>query len=101
MGGLASQRVQPVEDRVDMARKGSELEDRVEIDLLCDLGVGSDELSKVELFVPRPQRVPLHPSVGVVARKPGVHEREKQPLAEEQAVTCLEVLSHALGKDDE
>ena len=43
----------------------------------------------------------LNEPVGVVARKPRVHERQQEPMAEDEPVTRLEVPPHPLGIDDE
>src|SRR5438552_14721869 len=101
MHRLLLQAVQPLEDDVDMAREGTEVEGGLEVDAPRDLAVGPDELGKVEALVPAPHRVCLHEAVRLVAREAGLDEREQDALAEEEAVARLEVRAHPLGMDGE
>src|SRR5436190_6131047 len=98
---LPDERAEPLEDGVDMACVGVEIEHRVEIDAAGELAVGANELSEILLLIPGAERVPLHQPVGLVTRKARVDERQKQTLAEEEAVARLEVPAHALGSDDQ
>jgi hypothetical protein len=45
--------------------------------------------------------VPLHEPVRVVAREPGLHEREQETLAEVETVARVQVLAHPLDTDDQ
>src|SRR5919197_5875033 len=98
---LSDERGQPLEDGVDVAGVGVEIEDAREIDAAGDVGVGANELAEVLLLVPGAQRVPLDEPVRLVAREPGVDEREQEPLAEEEVVARFEVAAHALRSNDE
>src|SRR6185312_14272727 len=73
MGSLpvGGQGVQSVEDRVDVAGVGIEVEGGAELDAPGDALVGLDERTKVEALVPGSQGVLLHEPVGLVARQPG------------------------------
>ena len=84
-----------------MARVHAEVEDGVEVDSIRDLGFAADELAEVDLLVARAHRVALHEAVRIVAREPGLDEREQHALAEEQVVARVEVAPHPLGTDDE
>ena len=97
----SAERAQALEHDVDVTRVGAEVEDGIEVDAPRDLGVGADELREVEPLVPGAHRVTLHEPVRVVAREPGLDEREQQALAEVEAVARVEVLAHPLGADDE
>ena len=96
-----AERAKPVEDDVDMACVGAEVEDGIEVDAAGDLGVGPHELREVQALVPGAHRVTLHEPVRVVAREAGFDEREQQTLAEVQPMARVEVLAHPLGSDDE
>src|SRR5262245_64600872 len=98
---LLGECLQAAEDRVGVARVRAEVEDGIEVDAASDLVIGADELAEVELLVPRAYRAALHESVCVVARQPGLHEREQHALAEEEIVARLDVPAHALGAHDE
>src|SRR5919108_3235605 len=101
---LSRQSVQALEDGVDVSRVLVEVEDRVErgaVEPLSDLRVAADELGEVALLLPGAQRVNLHEPVGLVARQAGLDEGEQKPLAEEEAVACLEVPPHPIGPNDE
>ena len=54
-----------------------EIEDGVEIDAVGERTIAPHELAEVLLFVPRLQRVALDEPVGLVAREPGLDEREQ------------------------
>src|SRR2546429_8339066 len=83
---LPDERAEPLEDGVDMACVGSEVEDGVEIDAAGELLVGPDELAEVLLLVPGSKRVTLDEPVGLVPGELGFDAGEQQALAEEEAV---------------
>src|SRR5215207_5123651 len=100
---LLDQRVQALEDGVDVTRVVAEIEDRVErsrIEPLRDLGIGANEIGEVELLLPGAHGVALDEPVRLVPGKPGVDERQEQALAEEEPAAELEVPAHLLGPDD-
>src|ERR687897_2731094 len=106
MEGLLSSRqgVQALEDNVDVTGVGTEVEDLLQrgaVEGRGDLRVGADELGEVLLLLPCAQRGPLHELVRMCALQPALDQGEQQSLAEEEAVACFEVPSHALGPDDE
>src|SRR6478735_61304 len=78
-----------------------EIEYCVEIDPAADLRVAADEPRKVGLFLPGPHGVILDEAVRIVAREPGLDEREEEAMTEDQAVARLEIAEHPLGMDDE
>src|SRR6476646_1787033 len=98
---LSGELAQPLEDGVDVTCVPAEVEDRVEVDPARDLLVRAHQLAEVLLLLVRPRRMPLDEPVGVAAGEPGLDEREQQPLAEEEAVTGLEVAAHPLRPDVE
>jgi len=64
---LPDERAEPLEDGVDVACVGVEIEHRVEVDAAGELAVGANELTEVLLLVPGAERVPLHQPVPLVA----------------------------------
>src|SRR2546429_4541268 len=96
---LPDERAEPLEDGVDMACVGSEVEDGVEIDAAAEHPVGPDELAEVLLLVPGSKRVALDEPVGLVPGEPGFDECEQQALAAQEAVARIEIALHPLGAD--
>src|SRR6185295_18696937 len=94
---LPAERTKPVEDDVDMACVGAEVEHGIEVDATGDLGVGAYELREVQTLVPGPHRMALHEPVRIVAREAGLDECEQQTLAEVQPMARVDVFAHALG----
>src|SRR6185436_2975816 len=78
-----------------------EIEYRVEIDAAADLWVAANEPGKVGFSFPGPHGVILDEAVRIVAREPGLDEREEEAMTENQAVARLEIAEHPLGMDDE
>src|SRR3954452_11726460 len=98
---LLGELVQTVEDGVGVACVGAEVEGGLEVDAAGDPLVGGHELLEVEPLVPRTEGMFLDEPVRLVARQPGLDEREQDALREVEAVARLEVRAHALGQDDE
>src|ERR687896_521726 len=73
------QGVKPIEHNIDVARIGAEVEDLLE----------------------SAHRRPLDELVRTSALEAALDKREQEPLAEEEAVTCVEVPAHPLGPHDE
>src|SRR5919108_2650394 len=96
---LLSERVEALEDGVDVPRVSGEVENGVELDARRDLVVRADEAAKVAFFLPGAHGLALDESIGLVAREPGLDEREQQALAEEEAAARLEIPEHPLRKD--
>src|SRR5579883_2001675 len=99
---LSDERVETLEDGVDVTGERGEVERRVErvpAERGGDLRILADELAEVALLLPRAHRAALREPVGLVARQPGRDEREEDALAEEQAVARLEVAQHPPGED--
>ena len=59
------------------------------------------QLAEVAAAVPCLHRQALDEPVGLVSLQARLHESQEQALAEVEAVAGVEVLSHALGMDDE
>src|SRR6266540_861101 len=98
------ERVEALEDRVDVARVVAEIEQGVErsgVEPTGELGIGAHELGEVELLLPGAHRVSLDEPVGLLSGEPGIDEREQQALAEEEPAARLEVLAHPLRLDNE
>src|SRR5205085_8635887 len=83
---LPNERAEPLEDGVEVACIGVEVEGGVEIDPAGDRPICANELAEVLLLVPRSERVTLNESVRLVAGEAGFDECEQHPLAEEEAV---------------
>src|SRR5919197_5258914 len=98
---LPDERAKTLEDGVDVACVGGQIEDRVEIDAAGELAVAADELAEILLLVPRAKRMTLDEPVGLVAGKPGIDECKQEPLAVEEAVARLEVPAHPLLAHDD
>jgi hypothetical protein len=64
---LPDERAESLEDGVDVACVGVEIENRVEVNAGGELAVGANELAEVLLLVPGAERVPLHQPVRLVA----------------------------------
>src|SRR6266540_6368671 len=62
---LLREALQPLEDGVNVACVGAEIEDAFEVDTVRDLRIGRAELDEVESFVPRTHGVPLDQPVGL------------------------------------
>src|SRR5436190_3228641 len=98
---LSHERVQPLEDGVDMTDGGIQIEHGGEIDVPRDLGIGTDERPEVSLFLPGLHGVSLDEPVCLVPRNAGLDEREQQAVAENESVTRIEVPPHPVRIDDE
>src|SRR6476659_9197564 len=98
---LPDERAQPLEDGVDVACIGTEVEDGVEIDAAGELPVGPDELAEVLLLVPGSKGVTLDEPVRLVAGEPRFDECEQQALAEKESVARIKIPPHPLGADDQ
>src|SRR5438105_12509116 len=96
---LPDERVEALEDGVDVTNGCVEIEDDREVDARRDLGVGGGELAEVAFLFPGLHRVALNQSISVVARNAGFDEREQQPVAENEPLARVEVAPHALGVD--
>src|SRR5437764_15124784 len=98
---LPDERAKALEDGVDVADGGVEVEDDVEVDATRDPRVVGDELTEVALLLPRAHRVLLDKPVRVVAREAAVDERQQEPMAEVETVARVEVSAHPVGVHDE
>src|SRR5215203_4425607 len=101
---LSDERVQALEDGVDVTDGCCEVEDgfdAVRPERVCDRIVGADEVAEVALLVPCAHRMRLHEPVRLVSRQARLDEREQQPVAEEEVVARVEVAAHPVGVDDE
>src|SRR4051812_32440154 len=78
-----------------------EIEHRVEIDAAADLRIASDEACKVGLVLPGAHGMALDETVRIVAREPGLDQREEETMTEDKPVARLEIAEHPLGMDDE
>ena len=83
-----------------MPRVRLEVEDGCEVDTRGDF-VRRGQLSEILAAVPRLHRQPLYDAVSLFPPEARLHERQQQPLAEVEAVACVEVLAHSLRMDDE
>src|SRR5437764_14599010 len=68
--------MQAVEDGVDVAGVGGEVEDGVEIDASFKFGLGGDEVAERPLLLPGAPRGQLAAGVRLVAREAGLDEPE-------------------------
>src|SRR4051794_27207303 len=98
---MCGQGVESFEDGVEMSRVRAEVEGLAQVDPAGDPLVGLDERREVQLLVPGPEGVLLDEPVRLVPRQAGLDEREQDALAEEEAVTRVEVRTHPAGEDDE
>jgi len=64
------ERAEALEDSVDVTDIGLEREDVVEVDAAGKIGVGAHKVAKVEVALPRLQRVRLDAPVSIVAAEP-------------------------------
>src|SRR5215212_11613210 len=100
----SGQCVDSIEDDVDVAGVGGEVEDRIEgggVERCRNLGVRPGELLERLLLFPCAHREPLDELVGARTLEAALDEREQQPLAEEEPVARLEVATHPLRPNDE
>src|SRR5689334_9961735 len=96
--------VETVEDQVDVAGVGAEVEDLGEGGLaqpFGDLGIGACEVAEVAAFVPGARGEPLHDPIRVVAREAALDQREQESLAEIHTPARFEIGEHPLRIDDE
>src|SRR4051812_47313537 len=96
---LSDEGVQSLEDRVDVAHGRGEVENATEVDSPGDLRVGAHELGEIAFGLPRFHRMALDEPIGIVARHAAVDEREQQAVAEDEAMTRVEVPPHAVCMD--
>jgi hypothetical protein len=69
------ERLEALEDGVDVLGVGALVEDLVEVDAGGDLGVRVDELAERTLLVPCAHRASLNEAIGLVALEAGLDER--------------------------
>src|SRR6185312_10139236 len=80
----SDERVEALEDGVDVTGVRLERERLVEVDPIRDLAVGAHELAEVLLLFPGAHRRTLHEAIRLVARETALDEREQHALAEEE-----------------
>ena len=73
---------------------------RLVVEHRADVGVLVEHGEERAALLPGPHRGALHHPVRVVARQPGLDQREQDRLAEHEPVRTVEGLEHAVGVDD-
>ena len=99
------ERIEAVDDRVDVAQEGRLVEAGVEIgqrQVLRDVGIGGQEVAQRRPLVGGPERRALDDRVRLVAADTALlDERDQHPAAGVQSEAARDVLAHPLRPDDE
>ncbi len=91
-----------VVDGVNVAEKALVLHERIELrgsEMFCTFRISQEVIAKRLAFCPGLHCIALNNGVGVFTGEPFIDEFEKDALGEEEALSDLEVLAHALGVD--